>query len=445
MTKESIFDDLVYGSYWNALPYLKGLDSATRDITLTSELLKQLGNPYGRWPAVTVAGSKGKGSTAVLIAKLLNLAGERVGLITSPHLRRFNERIRVNGRCASDGELDDAAAAVAPFVRKIEEELEPMRYLGPGGIILALAAHVFAANNVTSIVVEAGRGGEFDEAKCIRANVSVFTPVMLEHADKLGNTVQEIAFTKARITTPGAPLVTSPQYPEVLEVFTEVAEELGSRLLRSDIEVKIKSKIKGWKSICDLELGGKRYHDIELSLAGSHQTENLATAFVGAAELLKSAGRQMTGISSDSLATLRWPGRAQILQDQPLVLLDGAINAASARYLCELARQHKPKSFSAVIAVPAPKDLAGVCEEVAKITDYAVLTEVETPSLHWYQNALTIARKFIGESEFIADYNQAIDRALERSGPGDCVLLIGTQSFVGVVLDRWNIETCVLW
>src|ERR1035437_6377537 len=93
---------------------------------LTSELLKQLGNPYGRWPAVTVAGSKGKGSTAVLIAKLLNLAGERVGLITSPHLRRFNERIRVNGRCASDGELDDAAAAVAPFVRKIEEELEPM-------------------------------------------------------------------------------------------------------------------------------------------------------------------------------------------------------------------------------------------------------------------------------------------------------------------------------
>jgi dihydrofolate synthase/folylpolyglutamate synthase len=444
MNRTSI-GDLVYSSYLRAAPHIDGLDSATRNISFTDHLLKQLGDPYSRWPRITVAGSKGKGSTAVLSAKLLSSANQRVGLITSPHLRNFNERIRLDGSCVSDEQLDQAAAVVAPLVQGIEQALTPPNYLGPGGIILALAAQIFAASNVTSVVVEAGRGGEYDEARCIKANVSVLTPIMLEHSDKLGATIREIALTKARITAPGAPIVAARQEPEALAAITEVSQELGACMIRSERATKLTVKSGGWESICDIEYWGQLYRNVRLNLPGHHQVENLTTAFTAVNELASIAGWNPIGVSSEALATVNWPGRAQVLQERPLVIADGAINAASTRYVCELARQQKPRRIVCVIAVPAPKDLAGVCKEVARVSESAILTEVETPTLHWYDDPSSIANEFIQRVEFVRDHNKAIDRAIGDAHPDDCVLLIGTQSFVGVVLDRWDVDTCRLW
>src|SRR5258707_7942431 len=131
--------DLVYGSYLNVVDQLHGLDSVTRNISYAQELLNALGIQVDRWPRATVTGSKGKGSVSVLLASILAANGERVGLVTSPHMRSFTERIRIDGRCVSSEEIEQAAHVIAPAVHSIADRIPPPRYLGPGGVILALA------------------------------------------------------------------------------------------------------------------------------------------------------------------------------------------------------------------------------------------------------------------------------------------------------------------
>src|SRR5216110_2818016 len=184
--------DLVYGSYLRVTEQLHGLDAITRDLSFSRDLFKILNIRWDRWPRVTVTGSKGKGSTAVLLSSILQASGERVGLITSPEMYNFNERIRINGRCVSDEELEWAAHKISSPVLTIMSQITPPQYIGPGGIILALAANIFAQSDISLLVVEAGRGGEYDEARLIEATASVLTPITLEHPEKLGATVQEI-------------------------------------------------------------------------------------------------------------------------------------------------------------------------------------------------------------------------------------------------------------
>src|SRR5581483_3413001 len=136
--------EIVFGSLRKAGPLSPGPDALTRHIEYTSELFTMLDIDFGRWPRVTVTGSKGKGSVAVLLASILQASGERVGLVSSPEMRRFNERIRLNGTCVSDEKLVQAAQRIAPAVRTLIERIQPPHYLGTGGVVLALAATLFA-------------------------------------------------------------------------------------------------------------------------------------------------------------------------------------------------------------------------------------------------------------------------------------------------------------
>ena len=222
--KISFAMDLVYCSYLRAAGQIQGLDAATRDLSLSRALFKTLNIRWDRWPRATVTGSQGKGSTAALLSSILQASGERVGLITSPEIRNFNERIRMNGRCVSDEELEIAAREISSPVLTLMSQITPPRYLGPGGVVLALAATIFAKSDISVLVVEAGRGGEYDEARLIEAPVSVLTPITLEHPEKLGTTVQKIARTKTYITAPGSPIVTAPQSDAVQAVIYDVTE-----------------------------------------------------------------------------------------------------------------------------------------------------------------------------------------------------------------------------
>ena len=208
--KNSIFEfpmseklkDLVYGSYLSVVNQLHGPDSSTRNTTYTSELFEMLNINWNRWLRVSVTGSKGKGSTTVMLASILSAGGEHVGIVTSPHLRKFNERIRIDGNCVTDDELARAIVAIAPVVNTLRFKIPSPHYLGPGGVILALAAKIFEARNISVVIAEAGRGGEYDEVSLIKGNVSVITPIMLKHADKIGPGLRDIARTKTYITAP---------------------------------------------------------------------------------------------------------------------------------------------------------------------------------------------------------------------------------------------------
>ena len=439
--------ELVYGSYKQAAKQLRGLDAATRDISLSRDLFEMLDIHWERWPRVTVTGSKGKGSISALLASILQMSGERVGWITSPEMRDFNERIRINGCCVSDEELEMAAREISSSVLAIASQVTPPQYIGPGGIILALAATIFAKSNISVLVVEAGRGGEYDEARLIEAPVSVLTRIMLEHPDKLGATVQEIARTKAYITAPGSPIVTTPQSESVQAVIYDVAEKLHStvRSVRSDIFVE-RAMYDPNGTICDIRSEGGVYKSLHVSLAGRHQAENAATAIL-AAQTLTTYGVKCTvdGIYA-GVHQVRWPGRAQLLQQQPWVFVDCATNRVGALQVCDLIVRHfSSKRIYAIIGVPKPKDLDGVCSEVARIADRIVLTEVSSPTFTWYGDAVGIASQYHADVQFISSEAEAFGSVLSQAQPDDGILLLGTQIFVGSALEFWDVDTCSIW
>jgi dihydrofolate synthase / folylpolyglutamate synthase len=438
--------DLVYGSYLRAAEQLHGLDAVTRDISFSRDLFKILDIRWNRWPRVTVTGSKGKGSTAVLLASILQASGERVGLITSPEMYNFNERIRLNGSCVSDEELEIAAREISSSILAIRSQITPPQYIGPGGIILALAATIFAKSDISVLVVEAGRGGEYDEARLIEASVSVLTPITLEHSEKLGTTVQEIARTKTYITAPGSPIVTAPQSNAVQAVVHDIAEKLHSSVqsVRSDILIgNVEYTPSGVN--CDIRVGEMVYEDLHVSLAGLHQARNAATAIL-AAQTLTAYGVKCTedGIYT-GVRRVRWPGRAHILQQRPWVLLDCTMHRESAQHICELVRHYPAKRVHAIVSVPKPKDLDGVCAEVAKIADRIVLTEVSVPAIIWYENALSVASQYHSNVQFIPSATEAFAAVMSWAQPDEGILLLGTPAFVGSALHFWSVDTCCIW
>jgi dihydrofolate synthase/folylpolyglutamate synthase len=438
--------ELVYSSYRRAAEQLHGLDSVTRNIEFARELFDLLNIDFRRWPGITVTGSKGKGSTSVLIASILQASGERVGFISSPEMQRFHERIRIDGYCVSDEVLLKAAHRIAPAVRSITSRLTPPQYLGPGGVILALGATIFAEANVSALVIEAGRGGEYDEARLVEADVSVLAPIMLEHADKLGPTIQDIARTKTYITAPGSPIVTAPQTNEVQAVIETVGARLGSKILSVSSEARIEHIRHDPEGVkCNIQLHEYNYRNLHISLSGRHQTENAAAAIL-AARLLAQHGTKCTdeGIFL-GLQRVRWPGRAQMLQQHPWVLLDGAINRESAANICDIIQDYPAKRITAVICIPKPKDLDGLCAQIAPVVDKIIITEVSTPTLRWYEDAASIVSRHSSHVEVISNAEEAFKYAMNEAKPDEGLLLLGTQTFVGAALHFWNVDTSAIW
>lgn len=438
--------ELVYSSYRRAAEHLHGLDAVTRNLDLSRELFALLAIDFHSWPRVTVTGSKGKGSTAVLLASILHASGQRVGLISSPEMRRFNERIRVDGQCVSNEALLAAAHTIAPAVRSIISRLTPPQYLGPGGVILALGATLFAREHIHTLVVEAGRGGEYDEARLIEADVSVLTPVMVEHADKLGPTVQDIARTKAYITAPGSPIVMASQTREAQAVIAAAGADLGSAVFPVASVARIDSLVSDLQGVrCAMQVQEQTYRNLRIPLPGRHQAENAAAAIL-AGRLLARQGALCTpeGVSL-GLQRVRWPGRAQVLQQRPRVLLDGAINREGAAAICDLLQAYPARRRIALVCVPRPKDLDGVCARIAPLVEKIVVTQVPAPSLRWYEDAAAIAARHCPRVEAVLQTEEALRYVLNEAGPDDDVLLLGTQSFLGAVLHFWDVDTCAAW
>lgn len=438
--------ELVYSSYRRAAEHLHGLDAVTRNLDFSRELFALLDIDFHAWPRVAVTGSKGKGSTAVLIASILHASGQRVGLISSPEMRRFNERIRVDGQCVSNEALLAAAHTIAPAVRSIISRLTPPQYLGPGGVILALGATLFARERIQALVVEAGRGGEYDEARLLEADVSVLTPVMVEHADKLGPTVQDIARTKAYIAAPGSPIVMAPQTPEAQAAIAAVGAELGSMVFPVASVARIDPLVSDLQGVhCDIQVQEQTYRDLCIPLPGRHQAENAAAAIL-AGRLLARHGALCTpeGVSL-GLPRVRWPGRAQVLQQHPWVLLDGAINREAAAAICDLLQAHPARRRIALVCVPRPKDLDGLCARIAPLVEKIVVTQVPAPNLRWYEDAAAIAARYCPQVEAVVQIEEALRHVLSEAGPDDGVLLLGTQSFLGAALHFWDVDTCAAW
>lgn len=426
----------------------RGLDEHTRSVTPTRNLMLALDLPKNKaLEGVVITGSKGKGSTAAITAKLLEHLGHKTGLITSPHLVSWYERIRINGRAIPQADFLSILSDIAPAIEKEEARLTGQQYISPQGIFLLIALRWFDEQGVVVAVGEVGRGGRFDDMALLPHRVALFTPIFMEHAQYLGPSIERIAWHKAGIVPHGGWVYSVAQDPVALEVITREADAREAELF--------------WFSNLDLgQYSGdtpdgirfklNRYGEVTLPLLGRHQIANATLAVQAAGKL----HGNLPGISHGSveyvermrqgLAAVRWPGRLQKLQVAPAVYVDGAINVLSVRDYWQSVAERITQPCVVIAGVPRDRDYAAVYELLAARADALILTETDIhPNIHFptASDALAAARAVHDDVHHTKNLPDALNIAYERAGIDGTVLLAVAQPLVGECMLIWQIDT----
>ncbi|ELZ58571.1 MULTISPECIES: dihydropteroate synthase [Halorubrum] len=402
-------------------------------------LLAHLDSPQEDVPFVQVAGSNGKGSTARLTESVLREAGLSVGLYTSPHLSALTERVRVDGREMTEAAVADFVEEVRPWLIDRAAAGEPLTFFE---VVTAMAVREFARREVDVAVLEVGLGGEYDATSAVDPVATAITNVSLEHTAVLGDTVGEIARTKARIARPDAPFVTACE-GEALDVVREVAGEVGTPVTRATGDADADKRdsddgadgpafaatYEGRVSATDAEitLSGEREGTYRIPLVGRHQAANAAVA-VGLAD--RTAETLRTDLPDravrDGLARATWPGRFEVVDTAPLTVLDGAHNPAAARTLAATLDEYDYDDLHLVYAAMHDKEhaetAAALPDAATAVTCRPAIDRAEDPEV------LAAALRSAGIERVTAgdDVADALDDAVDRADAGDCVLLVGS-------------------
>ena len=436
-------------------------------------LLQRAGNPQNNYPIVLVGGTNGKGSTCEFLAQSLAAEGRRVGLYTSPHLHSWNERIRV---LEAGGRRRKKEESTPEFRRTFETgisdsrflppasclPLPASRFLPPGAIsdieldllfddafphLEAVAAEHgqptefetltflgfwhFARANVDIAIIEVGLGGKWDATNVCKPCVSVITHVALDHCDRLGNTLEEIARDKVCIARPNKVLVTAERKGEVLQVFRDHCDQIGARLW--PFRASVSSNYKGDEKIelhrCFAAL------DISNEQAGGapyFQIINSRTAAVARWVLQKELGWKIEVVPSPTKVS----GRAEIVRENPLVILDGANNPDGAGYLAHyLHENYAGKNLILVCGISADKDWRAMIEILAPLAKVFIATQAQHPRAASSEILAADARIFCPRVEAISSVPQAVNRALELASRDDVICICGSFFVLGEI-DR---------
>lgn len=423
-----------------------GPDAELRRPDLTEQLLTATGLQSPGVPVAVVTGSKGKGSTAVSLARVLQAAGHRTGLVTSPHLRDFRERIRLNGRAISIKDFLQAANEVEDAARRIAAGLAPPTYLGPNGIILAIALNFFRRAGTTALVLEAGRGGAYDDSNVVPHLVAVITPIYREHVRQLGPELTDIAAHKAGVIGTGNRVISAPQQPGVLAVLKGRCRSVDAYLsaLGRDIYVQARP-VAGGRCAATVQTPARHYPNLPVRLPGRHQTENLAIALAAAEALEPAVASLDLEVLQRALNDVRWPGRIERLAEAPAIIVDAAVTEESARLAIEATRDTLTAPVVALLAVPADKDLPGVCRAVADVADAIILTETRVNRTLRYANDSLITGVLDRPIYHCAGVREALAQARALAGPDGTILALGTISLLTELFDLLDHDCLDLW
>ncbi|MBS4199827.1 bifunctional folylpolyglutamate synthase/dihydrofolate synthase [Bacillus sp. FJAT-49732] len=344
-------------------------------------MLDKLGNPEKELKAIHVGGTNGKGSTVSYIRSMLIEAGYEVGTFTSPYIEQFNERISLNGKPIKDEEI----TLITNVIKPLADELEHTELGAPTEfeIITAMAFYYFArVHPVDFAVIEVGLGGRFDSTNVIEPLVSIITNIGMDHTQILGNTVKDIAFEKAGIIKKNKPLITCVKDHDALDVIKQAAIEKHSEMMQIDHEFFV-------TNYCSIESGERftyvseyeTFNDLELSLVGKHQTENAAGAVAAVSYLMRAGYAKLDEEEiRRGLKKAYWPGRFEILQASPAILIDGAHNPEGLRaFASALTNRYKEKKIKIVFAALKDKDLTEMFTILEGIDAELYFTEFDFP------------------------------------------------------------------
>lgn len=385
-------------------------------------ILSALGNPQDNFHSIHVAGTNGKGSVAAGLSSILKESGYRVGLYTSPHLVRFNERICINNRRISD-------EAVVKSYRAVQKVHRGKRSPTFFELTTAMALYEFGRQAVDWAVIETGMGGRLDATNVIRPAISIITNVSMEHREYLGNTLARIAREKAGIIKQATPVLTAVRQRQAKAVIQRIAAEKSAPLYMLGQHFKVRRQRSRGFSYYGIE---NTWHDLHTALLGDYQPENAALA-VAACELLN---QNKTPISQKSIRTgllkTRWAGRLEIVSDHPMTILDGAHNLSAARELAKFLGGHFGKRpITLVVGILDDKPYAPMLKSLLSVCSGAVITRAKTDRALDPQRLFEAARKIVSDVTIVPDVAQAFKQAVAAAGPDEVVCVAGSLYVVG--------------
>jgi len=400
-------------------------------------LLARLGNPEAGLRILHVAGSKGKGSTALLAEALLNEVGASVGVFTSPHLESWAERFRLHGAPVDGAVLAAAVERLRPHVDVLRAEPDAPTFFDA---LTATALLLFAEARVDVAVLEVGLGGRLDSTNVVSPAVTCITSIELEHVEKLGDTLSAIATEKVGIAKPGVPLVVGALPPEAMQAVVQRAGAVGAPLVRLGRDVEFE--------VLDEQLTGTRLRlrdgpvdcEIELATPGAHQAGNAALALACVRRLgcpgVEDAA--LPDVARRAFARARLPARAELVGRRPWLLVDAAHTAASARALSRVLALIDRAETHLVLSVSAGKDLAAICESLVPCADRVTVTRAE-PVRSLDPGELAAAVREVASRQgrpvdvrCVADPELAVRSARESLGEQDLLCATGSVYLAGI-------------
>jgi len=424
--------------YHEALNFLFGLRrfSMSPGVEATRDLLDHLGTPQDSFDAIQVAGSNGKGSTARMVDAVCQASGERVGLYTSPHLEDVRERVRVDGRPITEGAIVEFVERVKPYLVERAAAGEPLTFFET---VTALSLWYFAREDVDVAVLEVGLGGEYDATSAVDPVAAAVTTVSLEHTSVLGDTIEAVARTKAKVAPADAPLVTAAT-GEALEVVRSVAGDVvtvgeteaasGEDLddataptngAEPDVRVAYRGRESHAESLVSVAGDGWSL-DARIPLLGAYQARNAGVAIALARQVVDADEATVVR----GLRSAHWPGRFEVVDREPLEIVDGAHNPGACEVSATTLREFEFDELHLAFGAMHDKDHRGMA---AAFRDAASVTTCR-PAVDRAEDPEVLASVFreagVTDVEVGDSVAAAVERARDRAGPDDCVLAIGS-------------------
>ena len=405
-------------NYTEALEYIHGVSwtFCKPGLERIGELCERLGHPEKGLKFIHVAGTNGKGSTSAMLDSVLRAAGYKTGLYTSPYIRVFNERMRINGENISNEELAELTEYIKPIADGMTDS--PTEF----ELITALAFEYFARNNCDVVILEAGMGGRLDSTNIIDTSIlSIITGIALDHTAFLGDTVEKIATEKAGIIKENTPILYGGTDESAKAVIKARAEEMNSRFECVDYA---KLNVK------DMTLDGtvfdfSEFKDLKISLLGSYQPRN-AVIVVSAVEILRQNGVEINGDAlREGLCSAQWQGRFEILSHDPLIIFDGAHNPQGIEAAVESIKLYfKEQKVCIVTGVLRDKDYTHIAKMLSTVAMKAFTFTPDSPralDASDYAKTLASAGLTAESSDTVRDaLNKAKLYAIEHSRPVIC-------------------------
>jgi dihydrofolate synthase / folylpolyglutamate synthase len=396
--------------FYDAVKYLLGLGHETLTIKLglrnTELLLQSLDNPERTFPAVQIAGTNGKGSTAVMLDSVCRAAGMQTGVYTSPHLVSITERIQIAGEQISEEEFARHTATVRDASQQLLQsgEIEALPTFFEQLTAIALLA--FREAHIELAILETGLGGRLDSTTAAKAGIVAITRIAMDHEQYLGETIESIASEKAAIIRPGVIAVIGNQDPRALSVLLRRCEE-------TNVEPSLAFTLPEEPFL--------------IGLRGRHQLENAAIAIRLAETLSISDDAIITG-----LETVQHPGRLELIPTKPPVLLDGAHNPAGAQALCIYLDEFGRRPLTLVFGAMRDKKLERIAEILFPLADVLILTTIDNPRAASLETLTTIATRFargsVTKCEIVSD---AYHAALRQTSPEGLICVTGSLYLIG--------------